>query len=206
MIVLGLTGSIGMGKTTTSAMFREAGIPVYDADASVHALYAPGGAGVEPVGRAFPGVVSAEAVDRALLSAKVVGDPSALKALERIVHPLLGRHRADFLEAARRDGAPVVVLDLPLLFETGGQTLVDAVVVVSAPLDLQRQRVLARPGMDPTKLEALIARQTPDAEKRARADFVIDTGQGLDVARGQVEALLQTVLAPGWTPRGRKGS
>ena len=206
MIVLGLTGSIGMGKTTTAAMFRTAGAPVYDADASVHALYTSGGAAVGPVGQAFPGVVVDGAVDRTRLSLRVTGDLVALKTLEAIVHPLLGRHRAEFLDQARREGAPVSVLDIPLLFETGGQALVDAVVVVSASFELQHRRVLARPGMDQAKLDTLIARQTPDSEKRARADFVIDTGQGLDVARRQVETVLHTVMAPGWTPPRTAGS
>ena len=201
MIVLGLTGSIGMGKTTTAAMFRNAGAPVYDADASVHVLYAAAGAAVRPVGQAFPGVVVHGAVDRALLSARVTGDPAALRTLETIVHPLLGRHRADFLDQARLQGARVAVLDIPLLFETGAQALVDAVVVVSAPLQLQHSRVLARPGMDQAKLDTLIARQTPDHEKRRRADFLIDTGEGLDAARGQVDSILRTVMTPGWAPR-----
>ncbi|MGR4862888.1 dephospho-CoA kinase [Caulobacter sp. LARHSG274] len=196
MIVLGLTGSIGMGKSTTAQMFVAEGVPVYDADAAVHALYAPGGAAVGPVEAAFPGVVVDGAVDRARLSARVVGHPEALKALEAVVHPLVAAHRAGFFKDAIKAGADIAVLDVPLLFETGGDRTVDKVVVVSAPPDLQRQRVLARPGMDGAKFEAILARQTPDAEKRARADFVIDTGQGLDHARQQVRDLLTRLRAP----------
>ena len=201
MILLGLTGSIGMGKTTTTALFAEAGASVYDADTSVHTLYSPGGAAVGPVGQAFPGVIRDGAVDRRLLSAQVTGDPAALKALERIVHPLLGAHRAEFLAASRQGGARAAVLDIPLLYETGGESGVDAVVVVSAPAELQRTRVLARPGMDEAKLDVLLARQLPDAEKRSRADFVIDTAGGLEDARRQVDQVLRTVLDPAWRPR-----
>lgn len=193
MIVLGLTGSIGMGKSTTAAMFEAEGVPVYDADAEVHALYAKGGAAVGPVGEAFDGVVVDGAIDRAKLSAHVVGNAEAMKRLEAIVHPLVGASRVGFFEKAAAWNADIVVLDIPLLFETGGEKRVDAVAVVSAPAELQRKRVLARPGMDAAKFEAILARQTPDAEKRARADFVIDTGQGLDHARDQVRALLSTL-------------
>jgi dephospho-CoA kinase len=198
MIILGLTGSIGMGKSTTSTMFQDEGVPVYDADAAVHALYASGGAAVGPVEAAFPGVVVDGAIDRARLSAAVLGNPEALQILESIVHPLVGAHRIGFFEDARDQGADIVVLDIPLLFETNGHKKVDKVVVVSAPADVQHRRVLARPGMDAAKLEAILARQTPDAEKRARADFVIDTGQGLDHARQQVRDLLSRLrgLAP----------
>lgn len=190
MLVLGLTGSIGMGKSTTSAMFQAQGVPVYDSDAAVHALYASGGAAVAPVEAAFPGVVVDGAIDRARLSAAVVGNSEALAQLEAIVHPLVGAHRIGFFERAEAEGRDIVVLDIPLLYETGGEKKVDKVVVVSAPADVQRQRVLARPDMTPEKFEAILARQTPDAEKRARADFVIDTGQGLDHARDQVRDLL----------------
>lgn len=190
MIVLGLTGSIGMGKSTTAAMFEAEGVPVYDSDAAVHALYAAGGAAVAPVEAAFPGVVTDGAIDRAKLSARVVGDPEALAKLEAIVHPLVGAHRIGFFDKARAEGHEIVVLDVPLLFETGGQKSVDKVVVVSAPPEVQRARVLARPEMTPEKFEAILARQLPDAEKRARADFVIDTGQGVDHARAQVRDLL----------------
>ena len=190
MLILGLTGSIGMGKSTTSKMFQDEGVPVYDADAAVHALYAAGGAAVEPVEAAFPGVVVDGSIDRSKLSAQVVGNPEALAKLEAIVHPLVGAHRIGFFEKAKAEGHQIVVLDIPLLFETGGEKRVDKVVVVSAPADIQRQRVLARPEMTPEKFEAILTRQTPDTEKRARADFVIDTGQGLDRARQQVRDLL----------------
>lgn len=190
MLILGLTGSIGMGKSTTSKMFQDEGVPVYDADAAVHALYATGGAAVGPVEAAFPGVVVNGAIDRAKLSAEVVGNSEALTKLEAIVHPLVGAHRIGFFEQAKAEGHEIVVLDIPLLFETGGEKRVDKVVVVSAPAEVQRARVLARPEMTPEKFEAILARQTPDAEKRARADFIIDTGQGLDHARQQVRDLL----------------
>jgi dephospho-CoA kinase len=195
VIILGLTGSIGMGKSTTAQMFQAEGVPVYDSDAAVHALYASGGAAVAPVDAAFPGVVVDGAIDRTRLSQAVVGNSEALAVLESIVHPLVGAHRIGFFEDAQAQGADVVVLDVPLLYETGGDKKVDKVVVVSAPADLQRERVLARPGMDVAKFEAILARQTPDAEKRARADFVIDTGQGLDRAREQVRDLLTRLRA-----------
>ena len=200
MIVLGLTGSIGMGKTTTARMFAEAGARVHDADATVHALYAKGGAAVAPIAEAFPGVVRDGAVDRSALAAEVAHDAKALERLEAIVHPLVAADRDAFLAKARSSGADVVVLDVPLLFETGGDQLWDAVVVASAPSQVQTQRVLQRPGMTPEMLETLIARQIPDAEKRARADFVVDTGQGMDHARAQVRQILATVRAPAWRP------
>jgi len=195
MITVGLTGSIGMGKSTTAAMFAAEGVPVYDADAEVHALYAKGGAAVAPLEAAFPGVVVDGAVDRALLSQRVVGNPDELKRLEAIVHPLVGESRVGFFQKAVADGADIVILDIPLLFETGGEKRMDAVVVVSAPADIQRQRVLARPGMDEAKLDAILARQTADAEKRARAHFVIDTSRGLDAARQQVRDVLKRLRA-----------
>lgn len=189
MIVLGLTGSIGMGKSTTAAMFEALGAPVYDADAAVHALYASGGGAVAAVEALFPGVTGPDGgIDRTALAARVVGDPSALRRLEAAVHPRVGAHRAAFFERVRE--AEVVVVDVPLLFETGGERRVDAVAVVSAPAAVQRERVLARPGMTEAKLDAILARQTPDADKRARADFVIDTGRGLDATRAQVAAVL----------------
>jgi dephospho-CoA kinase len=196
MIIVGLTGSIGMGKSTTSTMFQAQGVPVYDSDAAVHALYATGGAAVAPVEAAFPGVVVDGAIDRAKLSAAVVGDPEALQKLEAIVHPLVGAHRIGFFEDAQAAGHDIVVLDVPLLYETGGDKKVHKVVVVSAPADVQRDRVLARPEMTQAKFEAILARQTPDAEKRARADFVIDTGQGLDHAHQQVRAILAALRQP----------
>lgn len=195
MIIVGLTGSIGMGKSTTSAMFQAEGVPVYDADAAVHALYAKGGAAVAPVEAAFPGVVVDGAIDRARLSAQVVGKPEALKRLEAVVHPLVGESRKVFFEAAAAVNAPLVILDIPLLFETGGERNVAAVIVVSAPEAVQRERVMARPDMTAEKLDAILARQLPDAEKRARADIVIDTSKGLDSAREQVRAAIAKLLA-----------
>jgi dephospho-CoA kinase len=200
MIVLGLTGSIGMGKTTTAALFAEEGARVHDADAAVHALYARGGAAVAPIAAAFPDAVSAGEVDRWALGRLVAGDPGALRRLEAIVHPLVAAEREVFLAQARADGVAVAVLDVPLLFESGQFEGVDAVVVVSAPAEAQRERVLARPDMTPEKFADLLARQLPDAEKRGRADFVVDTGQGLDAARAQVRALLRTVIDPAWRP------
>jgi dephospho-CoA kinase len=193
MIVIGLTGSIGMGKSTTAAMFAEQGVPVYDADAQVHLLQGVGGAAVAPIEAAFPGVVKNGAVDRGLLGARVLGDPAAIKRLEMIVHPLLGASRAAFFEKAEADGADMVVLDIPLLFETGGEKRVDAVVVASAPGAMQRERVLARPGWPADRLDAVLAKQMPDAEKRARADFVIDTSKGLEPAREQVRQVIATL-------------
>lgn len=205
MIIIGLTGSIGMGKSTTAGLFAAEGAPVYDADAEVHALYAPGGAAVAPIEAAFPGVVRDGAVDRAALGQRVLGDEAAMKRLEAIVHPLVGLSRAHFFEAAQAKGADVVVLDIPLLFETGGEARVDAVVVVSADADLQRKRVLERPGMTTEKLDAILARQTPDAEKRARADFVIDTGRGIEPAHEQVRQVLAALRAPDWPARRKAG-
>ena len=190
MKVIGLTGSIGMGKSTTAAMFREAGIPVYDADAAVHDLYDEGGAAVGPVGEAFPGVVKNGRVDREELRQRVLGQPDELKRLNAIVHPLVGHDRVGFFRAAEAAKADMVVLDVPLLFETGGHANVHAVVVVSAPPEMQRERVLARPGMTPDRLDAILAQQMADAEKRARAHYVIDTGRGLEAAREQVNAVI----------------
>ncbi|MDB5439585.1 MAG: dephospho-CoA kinase [Caulobacteraceae bacterium] len=191
MIVLGLTGSIGMGKSTTARLFAEEGAAVFDVDASIHQLYQPGEAGARAVGAAFPGVLDMTgAVDRAALSRQVVGDPAALIRLESLVHPLVRESREVFLETARRQGARVAVVDIPLLFETGQKDQLDKVVVVSAPEAMQRERVLARTGMTEEKFAALLARQTPDAEKRARADFVIDTGNGVEMARTQVRDIL----------------
>jgi dephospho-CoA kinase len=195
MITVGLTGSIGMGKSTTAEMFAAQGAPVYDADAEVRRLYAAGGGAVAMVEAAFPGVTVGGAIDRGLLGARVLGKPEALARLNRIVHPLMGAARATFFEIARERGAPIVVLDIPLLFETGGERNVDATVVVSAPADMQRERVLARPGMTPEKLEAILKAQMPDAEKRARADYVVDTSHGLEAARDQVAAILGDLRA-----------
>jgi len=206
MILIGLTGSIGMGKSTTAAMFRDAGVPVYDADAAVHDLYDLGGAAVGPVGAAFPGVVKDGKVDREALRQAVLGKPDELKRLNAIVHPLVGRDRVGFFAKAEADGADMVVLDIPLLFETGGHLNVDAIVVASAPAKMQRERVLARPGMTPERLNAILEQQMADAEKRAQAHFVVDTSRGLEPARQQVAEIIATVRDPQFKPaRDRAG-
>ena len=197
MRTIGLTGSIGMGKSTTAAMFRDAGVPVYDADAAVHDLYDEGGAAVGPVGEAFPGVVVEGRVDRERLRQRVLGQPDELKRLNAIVHPLVGQDRIGFFKAAEAAGADWVVLDVPLLFETGGHANVEAIVVVSAPPEMQRERVLARPGMSPDRLDAILAQQLADAEKRARAHYVVETGHGLEHARRQVMAILAELRGNG---------
>lgn len=189
MIVLGLTGSIGMGKSTTADLFRAAGVPVHDADATVHALYR--GPAVAAIEAAFPGTTRDGGVDRAALGARVLGDDAAVKRLEAIVHPLVRAAETAFLDAARSHGRRVVVLDIPLLFETGGDARVDAVVTVTAPADVQRARVLARPGVTVETFERILARQMPDAEKRRRSHFLVDSGRGLAPARRQVEAILR---------------
>ena len=204
MIVLGLTGSIGMGKSTTAGLFREAGVPVQDADQVVADLYAPGGAAVGPVGAAFPGTVKDGEVDRAALSKRVLSDPEALRRLEALVHPLVRSERLRFLKEAEAAGAAIAVVEVPLLFEVGGHAEVDAVVVVSAPDTHQRERVLARPGMTADKLAQILARQTPDAEKRQQADFVIDTSTGVEAARRQVAEVLAAVSAPGFVSRRKR--
>ncbi len=194
MIKLGLTGSIGMGKSTTAAMFARRGLPVYDADAAVHAIYAPGGLAVAPLEAAFPGVTGADGgIDRAKLRERVTGNEAAMKQLEGIVHPLVGILQRDFLERAMADGADIAVLDIPLLFENGGDRRVDAIVVVSAPEAVQRERVMARGQMTEAQFAAILARQTPDAEKRRRADFVINTGMGLAYAQAQVDAVIDAL-------------
>jgi dephospho-CoA kinase len=191
MIVLGLTGSLGMGKTTTARLFAEEGVPVFDADAAVHRLYE--GEAVPRIERAFPGTTTGGRVDREKLAARVVGNAEALKQLEAIVHPLVRAAQKEFLAQAERDGAAVAVLDIPLLLETGGAQRVDKVVVVSAPEAVQRERVLARPGMTQEKFIAMIRRQMPDSEKQRRADFIVDTGQGIELAREQVRAILRAL-------------
>jgi dephospho-CoA kinase len=196
LILIGLTGSIGMGKSTTAAMFREAGAPVYDVDAVIRDLYEPGGLAVAPIGEAFPGVVKDGRVDREALRQRVLGDAEALKRLNAIVHPLTRADRAEFLRRAEAEGAEMVVLDIPLLFETGGHADMDAVVVASAPPEQQRERVLARPGMTPERLDAILAQQMHDAEKRARAHFVVDTGRGLEPARQQVAEIMAVMRDP----------
>jgi dephospho-CoA kinase len=191
MFVLGLTGSLAMGKTTTARFFAEAGVPVHDADATVHYLYE--GEAVAAIEAAFPGTTADGRVDRPTLAARVLDDPPGLARLEGIVHPLVQAAEARFLKAAEAAGAKVAVLDIPLLFETGADRRVDAVVVVTAPAAVQRERVLARTDMTQDKLDAILARQMPDAEKRRRADFIVDSSQGLDAARAQVRAILDAV-------------
>jgi dephospho-CoA kinase len=188
MIVLGLTGSIGMGKSTAARMFADEGVPVHDSDEAVHRLYA--GAAAPLVEAAFPGTVVAGAVDRGRLAQKVLGDAAALKRLEAIVHPLVRADADVFVERHRAAGAALIVLDIPLLFETGGRDRVDKVVVVSAPAAIQRERVLRRPGMSEEKLASILARQVPDEEKRRQADFVIDTGDGFDRTRAAVKKIV----------------
>ena len=192
MRILGLTGSIGMGKSTTARLFMEAGVPVYDADAAVHKIYE--GEAAPAIEAAFPGTTVEGRVDRAKLSAKVVHDPAAIKQLEQIVHPMLGASRKKFLEEAERSGVPVVVMDIPLLFETGGEKRVDAVVVVTTSPEAQRERILARGTMTNEALDAILARQLPDAEKRKRADFVVDTSHGLHPVRTAIRDILAEVV------------
>ncbi len=205
MLIIGLTGSIGMGKSTTAGLFAEAGVPVYDADAAVHALYAPGGDAVGPIGEAFPEALKDGGIDRAALGKAVLGQPEALARLESIIHPLVGKVQLDWLIARAEEGAAMVVLDVPLLFETGGNGRVDVVVVVSAPIEVQRRRVLEREGMTEEKLDAILAKQLPDAQKRAGADFIIETDRGVEDARHQVAQVLRRLEGRDghvW-PRGR---
>ncbi|XBQ17198.1 MAG: dephospho-CoA kinase [Oceanicaulis sp.] len=190
MIVVGLTGSIGMGKSTTAQLFAEEGAAVFDADAAVAELYGPGGAALAPIEAIFPGCTGPDGVDRAKLSAALQADPSGFQRLEAVVHPLVGQARKAFFAEAEKAGVEIVILDVPLLFETGQADAVDAVVVVSADEAVQKARVLQRPGMSEDKLAAILARQTPDSEKRARADFVITTDGGIEDARAQVRAVL----------------
>ena len=192
MLILGLTGSIGMGKSTTAKLFEEAGVPVYDADAAVHKLY--DGEAAPAIEAAFPGTTANGRVDRAKLSARVVHDPVAMRRLEEVVHPMLGASRQKFFDDAEAAGAPVAIVDVPLLFETGGEKRVDAVVVVTTSPELQRERVLARGTMNQEKLEAILARQMPDAEKRKRADFVVDTSHGLDPVRARIRDILSDAV------------
>jgi dephospho-CoA kinase len=191
MFILGLTGSIGMGKSATAKMFADEGVPVHDADAVVHRLYE--GEATPLIEAAFPGTTSGGTVDRTRLGQRVLGDKEAITRLEQIVHPLVTKAREQFLADAEANGAAVAVLDVPLLLETGGEKRCDAVVVVSAPADVQRARAFERPGMTEAKLDAILAKQMPDAEKRARADFVVDTSRGFDAARAQVREILTAV-------------
>ncbi len=191
MFVIGLTGSIGMGKTTTAGFFADEGVPVHDADATVHRLYE--GAAAPAIETAFPGTTGGGKVDRVKLAARVLNDPAALKQLEAIVHPMVRDAESRFLAEVERKGAPVAVLDIPLLFETKGDERVDAIVTVTASAEVQRARLLARPGLTAEKLEALISNQLPDAEKRRRADFILDSSQGFDAARAQVKDILRQI-------------
>jgi dephospho-CoA kinase len=191
MFVLGLTGSIGMGKSTTANLFAEAGVPVYDADATVHRLYESEAVG--SIEQAFPGTTANGKVDRQKLSASVVSDPEAMKRLEALVHPMLRAHEQKFLRDAESSGAKVALLDIPLLYETKAESRVDAVVVVTTTPEIQRERILARPNMTPEKLAAVLARQMPDAEKRKRADFIVDASHGLDPVRVQIDDILAKV-------------
>ena len=197
MIILGLTGSIGMGKSTTAKLFAEAGVPVYDADAAVHMLYE--GEAAPAIEAAFPGATVDGKVDRNRLSARVVHDPAAIKRLEQIVHPMLGASRQKFLRDAEQSGAPVAVVDVPLLFETGGEERVDAVVVVTTTPEIQRERILERPNMTDEKLDAILTRQMPDSEKQKRAHFVVDTSHGLDPVRKRIRDILNEAVK--MTPR-----
>lgn len=202
MRIIGLTGSIGMGKSTTLRLFADEGCATWDADAAVHRLYGPGGAAVEPVSAHFGDVTGPDGgIDRALLFDRLQTDPEGFGRLEAIVHPLVKVDREAWLEAAKAEGRSFAVVDVPLLFETGGHAQVETVVVVSAPAHEQRRRVMARPGMTEDRFRQILERQTPDAEKRRRADFVIDTGDGVETARRQVREILAVLSTPGWRSR-----
>ena len=198
MIVLGLTGSIGMGKSTTASMFRDNGIAVHDADATVHRLYS--GKAAPLVEAAFPGTTDDNGVDRNKLAKIVVGNEQQMKILETIIHPLVRKKEEAFLSKAKSDGAKLVILDIPLLFETGGEKRVDGIVVVTAPYSVQSQRVLARDGMNKEKFEAILARQYPDEKKRQKADFIIDTSKGMESASNEVAAIIEQVQSGVWQP------
>ncbi|MEM9044138.1 MAG: dephospho-CoA kinase [Pseudomonadota bacterium] len=195
MIILGLTGSIGMGKSTTAEMFRDAGVPVWDADAAVHRLYAADGAGTEAISKLCPDAISVQGVDRTKLRAAILSDDQLLPKIEAAIHPLVAADRNTFLDDARSSGAKIALCDIPLLFETGANKWLDRIVVVSAPADVQRDRVLARPGMTEEAFKAILAKQTPDAEKRAKADYIVDTSQGLDHAREAVREIVEDLDA-----------
>ncbi|MET0430031.1 MAG: dephospho-CoA kinase [Microvirga sp.] len=202
MFVLGLTGSIGMGKSATAGLFRESGVPVHDADAAVHALYR--GAAAPLIAEAFPGAVAQGAVDRGILGSLVLDRPGALRRLEAIVHPLVRAEETRFLERIGRAGGRLAVLDVPLLFETGGQARCDAVLVVTASPQVQRERVLSRPGMTEERFRLILEKQMPDAEKRRRAHFLVDTGRGFPSARAQVRGILRCLA--GRSGRGARGA
>ena len=203
MIVLGLTGSIGMGKSTTAAMFADAGVPVWDADAAVHRLYGPNAAGSAALAALVPQAVGSAGTDRAKLRAAIMADPGLLAQIEAAIHPLVAADRAEFLDRARAEGHRLVLCDIPLLYETGAERWLNRVAVVTAPAKVQRDRVLARPGMTEEAFAAILAKQLPDAEKRARADFVIDTGQGLEPVRGQVARIIAELTGRADGPGGR---
>ena len=194
MIVVGLTGSIAMGKTETAKLFRALGIPVFDSDAEVHRQYRKGGRGVEAISRIFPEAVIDGSVDREILAKRVLGDSQAMQQLEAAIHPIVRRSQNEFLARCKASGQAIAVLDIPLLFETGREAEVDKIVVVSAPQEIQRQRVLQRPGMTPEKLDRILARQLPDAEKRAKADYVVDTSKGVDYAAARVRGIVANLL------------
>lgn len=194
VIIIGLTGSIGMGKSETAKMFERADIPVFDSDAAVHVLMGPDGAAVDLVDQAFPGVRGPEGIDRKLLGPRVFGDGAALKKLESILHPMVSDRRQAFFDQAAATGHDLVVMDVPLLFETGGDDSCDYTVVVSAAPEVQRQRVLARPGMSPEKFDQILAKQMPDSEKRQRADFIVQSDQGIGYAEDQVHQLIEKIL------------
>jgi dephospho-CoA kinase len=193
MIKLGLTGSVGMGKSTTAGLFAEEGAAVWDADAAVHRLYAEGGAGVRAIERLAPDAILDGAVDRSRLRSAILADPDLLKKVEAVIHPLVAEDRAEFLKHAEAEGAKIAVLDIPLLFETGGEAQMDVVVVVSAPADVQRARVMDRPGMTDDAFQAILAKQMPDSEKRSKAGYVIDTSKGMEAARDQVRAVISAI-------------
>jgi len=193
MIILGLTGSIGMGKSETAKMFRALGVPVFDADATVHALQSKDGPALPAIEAAFPGTVTDGVLDRQKLGAQVFVNSDSLKKLEAIIHPMVGAARADFMKSAQDSGKKLVVVDVPLLFETGGNNFCDKTVVVSAPEDVQRERVLARPGMTEEKFEDILQKQMPDAEKRAKADYIVETDKGLDFARDKVKDIIADI-------------
>tara|TARA_R110002110_G_scaffold115123_1_gene285432 strand:- start:145 stop:738 length:594 start_codon:yes stop_codon:yes gene_type:complete len=194
VIIVGLTGSIAMGKTETAKMFKRLGIPVYSADEAVHDLYAANGAAVNPIGNLFADVIENGEVNREKLSLKILGDPGMVSEIESLVHPLVREKQNQFIAASRKKGDPLVVLDIPLLFETGGETRVDRVVVVTAPADVQAKRALARPGMTREKLDLILSRQMPDEEKRAKADYIVETGRGLEHAFFQVEEIVDDLM------------
>lgn len=197
MIVLGLTGSIGMGKSTTAAMFADLGVPVWDADAAVHRLYAPGAPGSAALAGLVPEAVGAAGIDRGRLRAAIMAEPGLLAQVEGAIHPLVAADRTDFLDRARAEGHPLVLCDIPLLYETGAERWLDRVAVVTAPADVQRARVLERPGMTEEAFAAILAKQLPDAEKRKRADFVIDTGHGVEPVRRQVARIVAELRGKG---------